>query len=50
MVMAGTGVKRAFQSTVHHDHAALLRLMLKALGASSFPGAAAVAGDMGEFF
>jgi phospholipase C len=50
MVMAGTGVKKGFQSSLQHDHAAVLRLIMKALGVSNLPGAAATAGDMAEFF
>jgi acid phosphatase len=50
MVMAGSGVKKGFQSNAQHDHASLLRLMLKALGVQKFPGQAAGASDMSEFF
>jgi phosphatidylinositol-3-phosphatase len=49
-VIAGTGVKKGFQSITSHDHAALLRLTLRALGITTLPGAASVAADMGEFF
>ncbi|MGZ4812372.1 MAG: alkaline phosphatase family protein [Terriglobales bacterium] len=50
MVMAGTGVKKGFVSNVSHDHAALLRLVLKGLGVPNLPGSAGIAGDMAEFF
>jgi hypothetical protein len=33
-----------------YQHQSTLRLMLKALGVSVFPGAAATAADMDEFF
>ena len=49
-VIAGTGVKKGFQSITSHDHAALLRLTLRALGITTLPGAASFAADMGEFF
>ncbi len=50
MVMAGTGVKKGFQSATTHDHAALLRTLMEALGLQSFPGTAASVADMSEFF
>ncbi len=50
MVMAGTGVKKGFQSTTTHDHAALLRTIMEVLGLQSFPGKAASVADMSEFF
>jgi acid phosphatase len=50
MIMAGSRVKKGFQSAAAHDHAGLLRLMLEALGVPHFPGAAAAAAEMGEFF
>lgn len=50
MVMAGAGVKKGFQSNTRYEHAALLRLMLEALGSTNFPGAAADAPEMAEFF
>ncbi len=42
--------KLAYQSSTLYQHESTLRLILKALGASVFPGAAATAPDMGEFF
>jgi phosphatidylinositol-3-phosphatase len=50
MVMAGTGVKKGFQSNQPHEHAGILRLTLQVLGVQTFPGAASAAADMGEFF
>jgi acid phosphatase len=50
MIMAGTGIKAGFQSTTQHEHAGLLRMVLKVLGVQRFPGASAVAADMREFF
>jgi len=42
--------KRAYQSTTLYQHPSTLRLILKGLGVSVFPGAAAGAPDMTEFF
>ena len=42
--------KRGYQSTTTYQHPSTLRLILKGLGISSFPGAAATAPDMSEFF
>jgi len=42
--------KRGYQSTTLYQHQSTLRLMLKALGVSVFPGQAATAPDMDEFF
>ena len=42
--------KRAYQSTTLYQHPSTLRLILKGLGVSVFPGAAASAPDMTEFF
>lgn len=50
MVMVGPKVKKAFQSTTLYQHQSTLRLALSTLGVNSFPGAAANAPDMGEFF
>jgi len=50
MAMAGPGVKRTFQSSARHEHAGLLRLTLEALGLTKYPGAAANAAAMSEFF
>jgi acid phosphatase len=50
MVLVGSQVKSGFQSATFFQHQSLLRLMLSALGIDSFPGSAASAPDMGEFF
>src|SRR5213596_1620043 len=42
--------KRGYQSTTLYQHQSTLRLILKGLGVSVFPGAAASAPDMSEFF
>jgi len=42
--------KRGYQSTTFYQHQSTLRLMLKALGVTVFPGDAATAPDMDEFF
>jgi len=42
--------KKAYQSTTLYQHQSALRLMLKGLGVTSYPGAAASAPDMTEFF
>ncbi|MBV8478538.1 MAG: hypothetical protein JOZ36_17910 [Acidobacteria bacterium] len=49
VVISGKG-KKKFQSTNLYQHQSTLRLTLEALGVSSFPGAAAVAPGMDEFF
>lgn len=49
-ILAGPAVNRGFKSTTFYQHQSVLRLILKALGVSSLPGAAADATDMGEFF
>ena len=50
MVIIGPKVKKAFQSTSLYQHQSALRLVLSTLGVTSFPGGAASAPDMGEFF
>jgi acid phosphatase len=42
--------KKGYQSTTLYQHQSTLRLMLKSLGVTSFPGAAATAPGMTEFF
>jgi acid phosphatase len=42
--------KRGFKSDKLYQHPSTLRLILKSLGATKFPGAAATAPDMDEFF
>jgi len=50
VVLVSPKVKKGFQSTTTYEHQSVLRLMLAGLGVTSFPGAAALASDMGEFF
>jgi Phosphoesterase family len=42
--------KAGYKSSTTYEHASSLRLMLKGLGVTDLPGAAATAADMGEFF
>jgi phosphoesterase family protein/IPT/TIG domain-containing protein len=42
--------KPGYQSTSFYQHQSVLRLMMQALGVTSFPGAASSAPDMTEFF
>lgn len=50
MVIAGPQIKPGFQSTSLYQHESTLRLVLSTLAVNSFPGKAASAPDMGEFF
>ena len=50
MVIAGPQIKPRVQSSTLFQHQSTLRLVLSTLGVSSFPGDAASAPDMGEFF
>lgn len=50
MVVVGPQVKNGYQSTTFFQHESTLRLVLSTLGVNSFPGMAASAPDMGEFF
>jgi len=50
MVVIGSQVKAGYHSTMLYQHQSTLRLVLSTLGLSNFPGTAAVAPDMGEFF
>jgi len=49
-VVVGPQVKSGFQSATFFQHQSTLRLVLSTLGVNSFPGSAASAPDMGEFF
>jgi acid phosphatase len=49
-VVVGPQVKNGFQSATFFQHQSTLRLLLSTLGVNSFPGRAASAPDMGEFF
>ncbi len=46
----GPIVKDGFVSTTFYQHEATLRLMMRVLGLTTFPGDAATAPDMREFF
>jgi acid phosphatase len=49
-VLVGSGVKPGFRSTNYYQHQSVLRLMLQVLGITNYPGAAANAAEMREFF
>lgn len=49
-LVVGPQVKPAYQSTTVYQHQSLLRTVLTTLGATTFPGAAASAPVMSEFF
>jgi len=49
-IVASANAKPGYQSTNIYQHESTLRLVLSTLGVSSFPGNAASAPDMGEFF
>ena len=49
-LIIGSTVKKGFKSTTFYQHESVLRLALQSLGVTKFPGAAAAAPDMGEFF
>jgi phosphatidylinositol-3-phosphatase len=49
-LLLGRRVRVGFQSTTEYFHQSLLRLSLEALGSKSFPGQAASAPSMDEFF
>ena len=42
--------KKKYQSTTFYQHQSMLRLLLQGLGVTTYPGAAATAPDMTEFF
>ena len=49
-VVVSAHAKKGFQSTTFYQHGATLREILHALGGTTFPGSAATATDMDEFF
>jgi len=49
-VVVSSKARKGYRSTILHQHQSTLRLMLKALGVYSYPGAAATAPDFGEMF
>ena len=50
MLVIGPKVKKGYKSTTFYQHQSTLRLISQALGLTTFPGAAAWAPTMGEFF
>jgi len=49
-VIVSPKAKRGFKSTAFYQHESTLRLILQALGITSFPGASSTAPGMSEFF
>jgi hypothetical protein len=49
-VVVSPKAKQAFQSNTLYQHQSLLRLMAEGIGLTSYPGAAATAPNMAEFF
>src|SRR5262249_54448470 len=49
-VLVGPHVKRGYQGTTHYNHNATLRVTLEKLGINSWPGTAAGAPSMADFF
>jgi phosphatidylinositol-3-phosphatase len=49
-IIVGPQIKSGYRSSTFYQHQSTLRLVLSTLGIKSFPGAAASAPDMGEFF
>ena len=50
LVVVSSRAKPGFQSTTTYQHESTLRLIMQATGVNRYPGAAANAPDMGEFF
>jgi phosphatidylinositol-3-phosphatase len=49
-ILVGAHVRAGFQSTTMYQHQSTLKLTMQLLGITDFPGAAATAPDMAEFF
>jgi phosphatidylinositol-3-phosphatase len=49
-ILVGAKVRPGFQSTTMYQHQSTLKLTMQLLGITDFPGAAATAPDMAEFF
>ncbi|MGO8794638.1 MAG: alkaline phosphatase family protein [Candidatus Sulfotelmatobacter sp.] len=49
-ILISPSVKAGYQSTTFYQHESTLRVMMKGLGVTDLPGAAATAPDMSEFF
>jgi phosphatidylinositol-3-phosphatase len=49
-ILIGSKVRAGYQSTIFYQHQNALKLTMQLLGVTDFPGAAATAADMTEFF
>jgi len=49
-ILIGSPVRRGYQSTTMYQHQSTLRLTMELMGITGFPGAAAAAPEMAEFF
>jgi acid phosphatase len=49
-ILIGPKVRAGFKSTTLYQHPSALKLTMQLLGVTDFPGAAATAPDMTEFF
>jgi acid phosphatase len=49
-ILIGSSVRAGYQSTTFYQHQNMLKLTMQLLGVTHFPGAAANAADMTEFF
>jgi hypothetical protein len=49
-ILISPKVRSGFQSTTTYQHQSALKLTMQLLGVTDFPGAAASAPDMSEFF
>ena len=49
-VVVSSKAKKGYRSGTFHQHQSTLKLMLKALGVTGYPGASASASDLGEMF
>jgi diaminopimelate epimerase len=49
-IVVGAKARAGFQSTTMYQHQSTLKLTMQLLGMTDFPGAAATAPDMAEFF
>jgi len=49
-IIISSKAKQGYQSTTVYQHQSTLRLIMQALGVTTYPGAAANAPEMGEFF
>ena len=49
-ILVGSRVKQGYQSTTAYQHQSTLKLTMQLLGVTDYPGLAASASDMSEFF